>query len=74
MNAIIKYFAKKYALAAVNEGIKAIQAKKDLEPYKAKVKEILAACTMLSLALDDNEITKEEAEAVCDAVKALFAK
>lgn len=74
MNAIIKYFAKKYALAAVNEGIKAINAKKDLEPYKAKVKEILAAGTMLSLALDDNEITKEEAEAVCDAVKALFAK
>jgi len=74
MNAIIKYFAKKYALSAVNEGIKAINAKTDLEPYKAKVKQVLEAAQALSAALDDNEITKEEAEAVVESVKALFAK
>ena len=74
MKTLIRYFAKKYVLSLVNDGIKAIQAKTDLEPYKAKVRQALEACTALSKALDDDVITKEEAEAVCDAVKALFAK
>ena len=74
MRTIIRYFAKKYALKAVNDGIKAINAKTDLAPYKAKVKLVLEACAAISKALEDNEITKKEAEAVVESVKALFTK
>lgn len=69
---MVKYFAKKYAVRCVNDLIKAIQKKCDIDKWHAKITKIVAFLQKVLQALDDKVITDEEADMIVDETKKLF--
>ena len=41
MNAIVKYFAKKYVISIINDVIEAAKNKVDIETWKQRVKNVI---------------------------------
>ena len=72
MNAIIKYFAKKYVISIINDMLEAAAKKTDIELWKARVKKVIQFCQYLSDALDDNKLSAEESEKIVDAATSLI--
>lgn len=69
---MFKYFAKKYAVRCVNDIIKTIQKKCDIDKWHAKITKIVAFLQKVLKTLDDKVITDEEAEIIVDETKKLF--
>ena len=72
MNAIVKFFAKKYVISIINDMLEAAAKKTDIELWKARVKKVIQFCQRLSDALDDNKLTAEESEKIVDAATSLI--
>jgi DNA mismatch repair ATPase MutL len=72
MNTLIKWFAKKYAVNIVNDMLKSISEKTDIQKYKDKTNMILEYLTNLMKVLEDNQVTNEEAEKIIDKTKEFF--
>ena len=71
MNAIIKYFAKKYVASIVTDLLEAASKKTDLELWKSRVKKVLQFCQFLFEKLDDNVITNDEIAEITEKAKNL---
>lgn len=71
MNAIVKFFAKKYVISIINDMLESAARKTDIELWKARVKNVIQFCQYLSDALDDNKLTAEESEKIVDAAQKL---
>ena len=72
MNAIVRYFAKKYLLKAVNDGLKAAQEKADIKKYVQKIAEVIRFLSVLVEVIKDSEITTEEVEKITEEFNSLF--
>ena len=72
MNAIVRYFAKKYVASIVTDLIEAAAKKVDIDVWKARVKNVLDFCQLLLKTLDDNKLTPEEADKIVDAATSLI--
>ena len=72
MNAIVKWFAKKYVASIVTDLLEAASKKTDLELWKARVKKVIQFCQRLSDALDDNKLTAEETDDIIDSATKLI--
>ena len=44
MNAIVKFFAKKYVISIINDLLEAASKKVDIDVWKARVKNVLDFC------------------------------
>ena len=72
MNAIVKYFAKKYVASIVTDLLEAASKKTDLELWKSRVKNVIQFIQRLSDALDDNKLTAEETDEIVDSATKLI--
>ena len=72
MNAIVKFFAKKYVISIINDMLEAAAKKTDIELWKSRVKKVIQFCQYLSDALDDNKLSAEESEKIVDAATSLI--
>ena len=72
MNAIVKFFAKKYVISIINDLLEAAAKKTDIELWKARVKKVIQLCQRLSDALDDNKLTAEETDNIIDSATSLI--
>ena len=72
MNAIVKFFAKKYVVSIVNDILDAASKKTDIELWKSRVKKVIQFCQRLSDALDDNKLTAEETDSIIDSATQLI--
>ena len=71
MNAIVKYFAKKYVISIINDVIDAAKRKVDIETWKQRVKNVIEFCNLLLETLDDDKLTAEEADKIIDSATGL---
>lgn len=69
---MIKWFARRYALSLVNDALESIKDKEQVNVWKAKIQKILDFLQTLMKALDDNQISQEEADQIVDGTKKLF--
>ena len=69
---MFKWFAKKYAVSVVNDLIKKLNGKYDVECYRARVMKVLKYLNNLLEVLDDGEVTGEEADKIIEETSALF--
>ena len=67
MNAIVKWFAKKYVISIINDVIEAAKSKVDIDNWKLRVKNVIAFCNLLLETLDDDKLTAEEADKIIDS-------
>ena len=44
MNAIVKFFAKKYVISIINDMLEAAAKRTDIELWKARVKKVIQFC------------------------------
>ena len=44
MNAIVKFFAKKYVISIINDMLEAAAKKTDIELWKSRVKKVIQLC------------------------------
>ena len=72
MNAIVKYFAKKYVASIITDMLKQTAQKIDLETWKTKIKNVLQFCQFLLEKLDDNAITNDEIVEIAEKAKKLI--
>lgn len=72
MSIIIKYFAKKYVVSIINDLISAAKKKTDLNLWKIRVKNVIAFCNLLLETLEDDQISGEEADKICESACKLF--
>ena len=72
MNAIVKFFAKKYVISIINDLLEAASKKVDIDVWKARVKNVLDFCQLLLDTLNDNKLTPEEADKIVDAATSLI--
>ena len=73
MNAIVKFFAKKYVISIINDLLEAAAKKTDIELWKSRVKKVIQLCQRLSDALDDNKLTAEETDSIIDSATSLIS-
>lgn len=69
---ICMFFAKKYAISIINDALASLQEKKDMTPYREKIKAVANCASDLMTALDDNSLDSDELEALTERVKDLF--
>ena len=69
---MLKWFAKKYAVSLVNDFIKKLNGKYDVESYRTRIMSVLKFLNNLLECLDDGEVTSEEADKIIEATKELF--
>ena len=69
---MFKFFAKKYVLKFVNDGIHAINTKINIKKYTDKVKKIIEYLNKFLSYLEDMEISSEEAEQLIKDTSLLF--
>ena len=72
MNALLKWFAKKYVVSIVNDILDAAKSKVDIQTWKTRVKNAIAFCTLLLETLDDDKLTAEEADKIVDSATKLI--
>lgn len=72
MGIIVKWFAKKYAVSLVNDAIKAIQDKVDIDIWISRINKVIAYLQSILKKLEDKKITADEADAIIDETKELF--
>lgn len=72
MNAIVKWFAKKYVASIITDMLKQTAQKIDLETWKTKIKNVLQFCQFLLEKLDDNAITNDEIVEIAEKAKKLI--
>ena len=72
MNAIVRYFAKKYVASIITDMLKQTAQKVDLETWKTKIKNVLQFCQFLLEKLDDNAITNDEIAEITEKAKKLI--
>ena len=69
---MFKWFAKKYAVSVVNDLIKKLNGKYDIECYRTRIMKVLAYLNNLLEVLDDGEVTSEEADKIIEETIKLF--
>lgn len=69
---MFKWIAKKYAVSLVNDFIKKLNSKYDIESYRTRILSILKFLNNLLEILDDGEVTVDEADKIIEATKQLF--
>lgn len=69
---MIKWIVKKYALSFVNDALKKINEKTDIEKYRSKTQDVVWVFNHILDALKDNQISQEEYDKIILAVENLF--
>ena len=69
---MFKWLAKKYVVGLVNDLIKKLNGKYDVECYRTRIMNVLKYLNNLLEVLDDGEVTSEEADKIIEETIKLF--
>ena len=72
INALIKAIAKKYAVNLVNDVIRSIDEKCDVDFYRQKILKVMRFLNNLMDYLEDKNIDADEADKIIEETKELF--
>ena len=72
INALIKAIAKKYAVNLVNDVIRSIDEKCDVDFYRQKILKVMRFLNNLMDYLEDKNIDGDEADKIIEETKELF--
>ena len=72
INALIKAIAKKYAVSLVNDVIRSIDEKCDVDFYRQKILKVMRFLNNLMDYLEDKTIDADEADKIIEETKELF--
>ena len=72
INALIKAIAKKYAVSLVNDVIRSIDEKCDVDFYRQKILKVMGFLNNLMDYLEDKTIDSDEADKIIEETKELF--
>lgn len=69
---MFKWLAKKYVVSLVNDLIKKLNGKYDVQCYRTRIMNVLKYLNNLLEVLDDGEVTSEEADKIIEETTKLF--
>ena len=72
IDALIKAIAKKYAVSLVNDVIRSIDKKCDIDFYRQKILKVMRFLNNLMDYLEDKTIDGDEADKIIEETKELF--